>query len=163
MGSSPWGNDCLIRILAFLGNKSSFGNTFLTIGRHNELMSMNFNENSEKSRFTFKPNPINPAAYQILENKIGRDGYEPVGDYMVLDGDEDRVLTEKKLINLVGLMNGHDAVIDLSEDVDSRLLYHVVPKKIDSDQTKIIFRTYNGRGISKENAMLEIERGIFDA
>lgn len=127
------------------------------------FMSMQFNENSEKSRFSFQPNPVNPAAYQILENKVGRDGYEPVGDYVVLDQDEQQELTEKKLINLVGLMNGRKNVIDLSEDVDSRLLYHVVPKKIDSDQTKIIFRTYNGRGVSKENAMLEIERGIFDA
>lgn len=153
----------LVKILTVTQNKSRSGKDLLTIGRHNEFMSMNFNENSEKSRFTFKPNPINPAAYQILENKIGRDGYEPVGDYVVLDQDEESGLTEKKLINLVGLMNGHEAVIDLSTDVDSRLLYHVVPKKMDSDQTKIIFRTYNGRGISKENAMLEIERGIFDA
>ena len=126
-------------------------------------MSIGFNENSEKSRFTFKPNPVNPAAYQILENKIGNDGYVPVGDYVVLDGDEDRGLTEKKLVNLVGLMNGRQTVIDLSNDVDSRLLYYVVPKKLDSDATKIIFRTYSGRGVSKENALLEIERGIFDA
>jgi hypothetical protein len=126
-------------------------------------MSMNFNENSSKSRFIFKPNPVIPAAYQILENKIGCSDYVPVGNYMVLDSHEDRILTEKKLVNLLALMNGRSRVIDLSEDVDSRLLYHVVPKKIDSDATKIIFRTYNGRGVSKENAMLEIERGIFDA
>jgi hypothetical protein len=126
-------------------------------------MSLGFNQNSAKSRFIFKASPLNSLAYQIFENKKGKGGYEPVGQYLVLDPNEDRSLTEKKLFNLVGLMNGRESVIDLSEDVDSRLLYYVVPQKIDSDGTKIIFRTYSGRGISKENAMLEIEKGIFDA
>lgn len=126
-------------------------------------MSLGFNQNSQKSRFIFKANPVNPMAYQIFENKRSTANYEPVGQYLVLDQTEEKSLTEKKLVNLIGLMNGREKVIDLSAEVESRLLYHVVPRKVDSDATKIVFRAYDGRGISKENAILEIERGVFDA
>jgi len=127
------------------------------------LMSMNFNENSEKSRFIFKPNPLDVRTFDILENRAGYDEYEPAGSYVVLDSDEDMSLTEKKLINLMGLMNGKGIKVDLSGDVRAQTLYNVVPKKIDSDATKIIFRLYDGNGVSKENAILTVRRGVFDA
>jgi len=36
------------------------------------------------------------------------------------------------------------------------------PRQNDTDPSKIIFRTYDGEGVSTENAMLVLERGIFD-
>jgi hypothetical protein len=125
-------------------------------------MSMNFNVNSEKPRFIFKPNPLAGSAYQIFENKVNRAEYEPVGSYIVLDQSEDKSLTEKKLVSLINVMNGRER-IDLRDQVETRLLFQVVPKKLATDPTKVIFRTHDGKGVSVENAVLEIERGIFDA
>ena len=125
-------------------------------------MSMNFNTNSEKTRFIFKPNPLNPMGYQIFENKIGARGYEPVGDYIVLDQNEDKTFTERKLTSVVRAISGKKA-LDLSAETDMRLLFQVVPKKDIDDPMKIVFRTYSGNGVSHENAILEIKRGIFDA
>lgn len=123
-------------------------------------MSLGFNENSEKSRFIFKPSPVNPMAYQIFENEIGDADYTPVGEYLVLDREEDKSLTEKKLINLISLMNGRKNVVDHSAEVDTQLLFQVLPRKNDDDPTKIMFRTRDEKSVSVENALLQIKRGI---
>lgn len=124
---------------------------------------MNFNTNSEKTRFIFKPNPVDPKTYDILENRRGYNHYEPVGNYILLDDTEDKTLTEMKLVNLIGLMNGKGNTVNMAAEAKSRMLFNILPKKTDSDPSKIIFRTHTGEGISKENALLTIRRGVFDA
>ncbi len=126
-------------------------------------MSMNFNQNSEKSRFIYKPSPVNKLAFQIFENKIGYEDYTPVGNYIILDSDETPSISEQKLMNLITLMNGRSSTVPLGDKTGSTLYYQVMKKKLDSDPTKIIFRTRGKQGVSTENAILEIERGIFDA
>lgn len=99
-------------------------------------------------------------AYQIFENEIGDADYTPVGEYLVLDREEDKSLTEKKLINLISLMNGRKNVVDHSAEVDTQLLFQVLPRKNDDDPTKIMFRTRDEKSVSVENALLQIKRGI---
>jgi len=128
-------------------------------------MSLNFNEKGEKPRYIHKRNPLVPHAFQIFEFKDykGRNGdYEPVGDYTLLDTDEDADLTELKLNNLTRLMNGKKDLMDLKDKTDTRLLFNVVPRKNDNDPSKIIFRTYDGDGVSKENAILVLEKGVLN-
>ena len=128
-------------------------------------MSLDFNDKGEKPRFIHKRNPLVENAYQVFEFKDykGVNGiYEPVGDYTVLDTNEDPALTEKKVINLLQIMNGKKELMDLKDMTETRLLYNVLPRQNDTDPSKIIFRTYDGEGVSTENAMLVLERGIFD-
>lgn len=125
-------------------------------------MSIGFNQNSEKPRFIFKPNPVDALAFQIFECARGKKDYEPVGDYILLDREEPRDLTEKKLANLIGLMNGRGISINLGGEVENRTLYQVKPKRVSTDETQIIFRTYNGSGVSRENALFKVKGGIFN-
>ena len=125
-------------------------------------MSLDFNDRGEKARYIHKRNPLVEYAYQIFEYKDYKGDYEPVGEYTLLDTDEDPDLTERKLINLTRLMNGKKDLVDLKEMTNSRLLFNVMPRKNDTDPTKIIFRTYDGDGVSKENAILVLEKGVFD-
>lgn len=123
-------------------------------------MSLGFNETSEKARFIYKPNPVDSKSFQIFENRRGYEDYTPAGQYTVLDQEEQKDLSERKVMNLIALMNGRQAV-DLGHLTGSRMLYQVLPKKIDSDPTKVIFRTHDGKGVSKESALFEIRRGVF--
>lgn len=123
-------------------------------------MALGFNENSEKARFTYKHNPVDPKSFQIFENRRGYTDYSLAGHYTVLDLQEDRDLSEKKVMNLIALMNGRRA-LDLGHATGNRTLFQVLPKKIDSDPTKVIFRTHDGKGVSTENALFEIRRGVF--
>lgn len=132
-------------------------------------MSMDFNEafseKGEKPRYIHKRNPLVEHAYQIFEFKDykGKNGaYEPVGDYTVLDTSEDPELTEKRVMNIVTLMNGKKDLMDLKNMTDTRLLFNVIPRTNDTDPSKIVFRTYDGDGVSTENAILVLEKGVLN-
>lgn len=122
-------------------------------------MSMNFNSNSEKTRFIFKPNPVDAKSFDIFENRRGYDDYTPAGSYVAL-AEEARELTEKRLVNLVGLLNGKGITVDLSAQSSEQMLFQVLDKKLDSDPTKIIFRTRDPDGVSVENAIVTLRRGV---
>lgn len=124
-----------------------------------------FNDKGEKPRYIHKRNPLVEHAYQIFEFKDykGVNGtYEPVGDYTLLDTAENSDLTERKLMNLMQLMNGKKDLMDLKDMTGTRTLFTKLPRKEENDPTKIIFRTYDGDGVSTENAMLVLEKGIYD-
>ena len=125
---------------------------------------MDFNDKGEKPTYIHKRNPLVPHAFQIFKFKDykGNGEYEPVGEYTLLDTDEDEHLTELKLNNLTRLMNGKEDLMNLQDKTETRLLFNVVPRKNETDPSKIIFRTYDGDGVSKENAILVLEKGIFD-
>lgn len=125
-------------------------------------MELNFNVQTKKPRFIYKHNPLIKRSYQIFELMPLKDDYEPVGDYTVLAMDEDLELSEKKMMNVVSLLNGKKDLIDLSGMVKSPLLFSMVPRTEKRAPTKIIFRTYDGTGVSVENALLTLERGILN-
>lgn len=120
-----------------------------------------FNEESEKPEFIYKKNPLIPHSYQIFQYKKDKANYEPVGNYDLLDLEEDEELTEKRVMNLIALMNQRKRTIDLSSLTNARTLYTMVPVKPQDINQKIIFRTHDGAGVSKENAILVIEKGVF--
>lgn len=124
-------------------------------------MSLKFNDQSEKPQFTYKRNPLVPHSFQVFEWKAEKDDYEPVGDYTLLDLDEDPELTEKKVMNLISLLNGRDSFIDLSEMTKETTLFQIVPKQDAGDPDKIIYRVYDGSGVSEENAILTMNKGVF--
>lgn len=125
-------------------------------------MALKFNDQSEKSQFIYKRNPLVEQSFDIFAFKEEKGEYEPVGEYTVLDPREASDLTEKKMINLVALLNGKRDLVNLGNLTKTRLLYNIVPKAPGSDKTKVIFRTYDTEGVSMENAVLTLEKGVID-
>ncbi len=125
-------------------------------------MALEFNEESEKPWFIYKRNPLVDHSFQIFGFIEEKQDYEPVGDYTLLDTSEDPDLTEKKMINIISLLNGKRDLMELANLTDKRLLYNIVPKTSDSDKTKIIFRTKDKEGVSIENAVLILEKGVLN-
>lgn len=123
---------------------------------------MDFNELSEKPQFIYKRNPLVEHSFQIFSWRFEKKDYEPVGEYLLLETDEDPTLTEKKVMNIVTLLNGKDGLLDLGELTKTRVLFNVVPKKDVDDPTKLIFRNHDGEGTSTENAILTLEKGVLN-
>lgn len=111
--------------------------------------------------FTYRPNPVLAGSFLICK-KEENGAVQPVGDYTLLDRSEDLGLTEKKVMNLVTLLNGQSDLVPLGEQTKSRLFFHRKPKMDGELRTEVIFYAYTGEGVSRENAILTIE-GEFDA
>ncbi len=116
----------------------------------------------ERTRFIHKPNPLVERDYQIFEYNFEKGDYEHAGDYVLVNKKESREITEKKLMNLMSLINGKDELIDISNLTETRVLYTLVPEAQSGGQTKIIFKDYDGSGVSKENAVFTLRKGVFD-
>lgn len=121
-----------------------------------------FNDKTAKTVFIYRRSPAHEFSYIILGADTESGEYVPVGQYTVLDTLEAIDLTEKKLINLVALLNGKRDLLDLGNLTKTRLLFTIVPRSAETDPTKIIFRSHDGKGTSKENAVLTIEKGVLD-
>jgi hypothetical protein len=124
-------------------------------------MVKNFNIESEKPQFIYKRNPLVKHAFQIFMFKDEKGDYEPVGDYTLLDMSEALDLTEKKVINIITLLNGRDNTMDLRNLTQSGFLFNIVPKVSEDDPTKIILRSKDASGTSVENAVMILEKGVF--
>jgi hypothetical protein len=84
-----------------------------------------------------------------------------VGDYILVDTKEPIDITEKKVANVVSILNRRTRLVDFKTLTNERVLYNIVEDNPDSDQMKVVFRVYDGSGVSKENAVLTIEKGVF--
>lgn len=129
-------------------------------------MSRNFNEtfseSGEKPDFMYKRNPLVDHAYQIFYYVDNKNDYELAGEYIVLDTDEDIEITEKKVMNVVSFLNGKDTLIDVGNLTKTRILFNMVPVKAGDNEAKIIFREHDGKGVSSENAVLTLQKGVID-
>lgn len=122
-------------------------------------MEKNFNKSTEQPRFIYRPNPFAKRSWQILELKH-KGQYEPAGEYTLVNHDEDPEITEKKVANVVKLLNRKKDLEDLQSLTKARVLFTVVPEAQSPNQTKIIFRDYDGSGVSKDNAIFTIRKGV---
>ena len=126
-------------------------------------MSINFNEQTsekERQRFIYKSNSLVERAFQIFEFNENKNDYVHVGDYTLINKEESREITENKIKNLVTLLNGGKDLINFSNLTDKRVLYTMVPEEESGDRTKIIFKDYDGSGVSKDNAVFTIRKGV---
>ena len=126
-------------------------------------MNTNFNEQTEETerpRFLYKPNTLVERAFQIFEFSDTKNDYLHVGDYTLINNEESREVTEKKITNLITLLNGGKDLINLSNLTDKRVLYTIVPEEQSAIKTKIIFKDYDGSGVSKDNAVFTIRKGV---
>ncbi|MCB1651414.1 MAG: hypothetical protein KDI46_05110 [Alphaproteobacteria bacterium] len=125
-----------------------------------DKFNTSFNDSGEKPRFIYKRNPLIAHAFQIFMYKDEKGAYEPVGEYTLLDTTEDLEITEKTVMNIISLLNGRENLIKIDSLTENKLLFNIVPKTDENDPTKIIFRTHDGKGVSTENAVLILEKGV---
>lgn len=121
-----------------------------------------FNKKTAKTPFIFRRNPAHAYSYVIMGTDQDTGEYVQAGEYTVIETSEDVDLTEKKIINLVNLLNGDQDLMQLGTLTKTRLLFNIVPGSADSEKTKIIFRTHDGKGVSQENAVLVLEKGVLN-
>lgn len=123
-----------------------------------------FNEGSEKTEFIYRQSQVDKNTYLILQYQADKGAYEPVGDYVLLDTDEDPELTEKKVMNLITLINGKGKgkLLDLRNLTDGRTLFYPIPDSPDAKEHKLVFRKHDDAGVSTENAVITIKKGVID-
>lgn len=121
-----------------------------------------FNDESSHPEFIHKPDPHDPHAYEILHFKEGLGTYELSGSYRKVDEAEEAEVTDKRIFNLMAVLNDKKRQFDFKSLTNSRTLYTLVPIKPEDTDVKVIFRTYDGNGVSKENAILSLDKGVFD-
>lgn len=117
-----------------------------------------FNETTKLTRYSYAPSPVHPRAFLILKKDNILDDPRPVGDYTVLDKEEDMGLAEKKVINLISLLNEKPGkVIHVGDKDGGRMLFHVISERDEENKLKVMFYVNKGEGTSKEHALFRVE------
>ena len=117
-----------------------------------------FNDFGILPTYTYRRSPVTARAFQILKFHKGLSADPvPVGDYTVLDKEEDPFLSEKKVMNVVSALNGRKHLIQLGEETKSRQLFQVLSDGSNGAPYKVMFFTYDGTQVSQENALLTME------
>ncbi len=119
------------------------------------MQAQEFNTESSAPIYAYQRSPVNERAFLIVKKEETLE--RPVGDYTVLDKEEDISLAEKKVMNLVSLLNGRKRLMDLGHETQSRVLYHVVSERDEENKTKVLFYHLGQKGVSKENALFRLE------
>lgn len=122
------------------------------------MNTKDFNAEASTPQYTYRKSPVHQRGFMIMKYKNGVSN-DPVavGDYIVLDSKEDPDLSEKKVINLVSLLNGRKNLMQLGHETGMRILYNVVTRKDDDGKARVVFYNLGKEGVSVENAMLRIE------
>ena len=125
-----------------------------------KISMQDFEDVNKPFLFSHKPSDYNDKAYVILK-RTEKGENQPVGEYVVLNNIESREMSEKKVINLVSVLNGKTELIRLGENTNKRMLYKLLPRENETGSSKIVFYELSaGQGVSKENAILSIEEDI---
>lgn len=129
-----------------------------------DLQPTLFNRRSEKQNFIYRHSPAQRFSFTILRLDAASDRYREVGTYSVLDRNEDPDVTEMRVTNIVLFLNNRDEdVQNIGNLTRTRTLYNIVEGTSEEEaDIKVVFRTHDGRGTSRENAMMVIEKGAID-
>lgn len=122
------------------------------------MQLQDFNAEGSAPLYGYSRSPVNERAFLIMKKKKATADAVPVGDYTVLDQEEDLSLSEKKVMNLVSLLNGRKRLMDLGHETKSRILYNIVSEGTEEEKAKVIFYHLKEEGVSVENALFTIER-----
>ena len=116
-----------------------------------------FNESTKVPRYSYQPSPVHDRAFLIVKTEDIAQESIPVGDYTVLDQEEPKSLSEKKVMNLVSYLNGKKDLMQLGEETKSRQLFHLISDGTDGEKVKVMLYKYTGEGVSQENAFFQLE------
>jgi len=120
------------------------------------MQTQDFNAESRAPIYAYQRSPVNERAFLIVKKPDSTNEPIPVGDYTVLDKEEDLSLSEKKVMNLISLLNGRKRLMQLGHETNSRILYNVVSEKDEDDKYKVLFYQLKERGVSVENALFRL-------
>lgn len=120
------------------------------------MQTQDFNVEGAIGKFAYQRSPVNERAFLILKKQGETKEPIPVGDYTVLDKEEDISLAEKKVTNLVSLLNGRKRLMQLGHETQTRTLYNIVSEKDEDNKMKILFYNLEKEGVSKENALFRL-------
>lgn len=116
-----------------------------------------FNTNTELPRYTYRRCELHARAFQIFRHE-DNEKFKPVGNYTVLDQDENIDLSEKKVMNIISELNGR-RLMDLSDQVDGRTHFQIINDGSDGNNIKVMFLEKKvTKGVSVESGLFEIER-----
>ena len=121
------------------------------------MQTQDFNAEGAIGKFAYQRSPVNERAFLILKKQDKNKEPIPVGDYTVLDKEEDIFLAEKKVTNLVSLLNGRKRLMELGHETKSRILYNIVSEKDEDNKMKVLFYKLEEQGVSKENALFRMD------
>lgn len=121
------------------------------------MQTQDFNAEGAIGLYAYQRSPVNERAFLILKKQDAAKEPIPVGDYTVLDKEEDITLAEKKVTNLVSLLNGRKRLMELGHETQSRVLYNIVSEKDEENKMKILFYKLEQAGVSKENALFRMD------
>jgi hypothetical protein len=121
------------------------------------MQTPDFNAESRAPVYAYQRSPVNERAFLIVKKPEAQAEPIPVGDYTVLDKEEDLKLSEKKVMNLISLLNGRKRLMQLGHETNSRILYNIVSEKDEEGKTKVLFYKLEQQGVSKENALFRFE------
>lgn len=118
-----------------------------------------FNETTKFTRYSYTRSPVNERAFMILLREEADEAGEPVGDYTVLDKDEDLALSEKKVMNIVTMLNEKPGKVIRVEDESAEGLMHyqVIGEPDAENDLKVMFYIQKGEGVSVENALFRVK------
>lgn len=110
--------------------------------------------------YYIQPHPMNKRGYQIFKGPKGGDpnvkgakGF-PVGEYIVMDKEERKEITEQKIQALAACLNGQDPAVDMPKSDQQLVSFQRVGAQGDDEITeKIIF--YN----NKQGGRYELGQG----
>lgn len=124
------------------------------------MRKSDFNDEASNPRYLYQRSPVHDRSFRIMRRSDDKAAEPvPVGDYTVLDLNETPDLSEKKIMNVVSALNGRAKLLQLGAETKSRLLYHLIHDGGDGRPVKVMFYSYDGSGVSRENAMLIMEGG----
>ena len=121
------------------------------------MQTQDFNAESRAPLYAYQRSPVNERAFLIVKKPETSAEPIPVGDYTVLDKEEDLGLAEKKVMNLISLLNGRKRLMQLGHETNSRILYNVVSEKDEDNKMKVLFYQLREKGVSVENALFRME------
>ena len=121
------------------------------------MQTQDFNAESRAPLYAYQRSPVNERAFLIVKKPETMAEPIPVGDYTVLDKEEDLSLSEKKVMNLISLLNGRKRLMQFGHETNSRILYNIVSERDEENKTKVLFYKLERQGVSKENALFRLE------
>ena len=120
------------------------------------MQTQDFNDESRVPLYAYQRSPVNKRAFLIVKKPEMAEEPVPVGDYTVLDREEDISLSEKKVMNLISLLNGRKRLMQLGHETNSRILYNVISEKDEDNKMKVLFYKLGQKGVSIENALFRL-------
>lgn len=122
------------------------------------MYQKDFLNSARRPPFTYRINPVHPRSFLVMHRDKPDAELEPYATYTVLDPSEDFALSEKKVINLVSLLNGRRAP-QTGGGTDLRILYHMPERAAGADEVRTVILYALGKdGPSRENALIVLEK-----